>query len=544
MRKLVSSSSSRSTGPSRRPRTGTSPTTTRRWGLRSTRRSRPATRSSWGGDVRGVGVFWPARTQPPPGGDGDERDAEVRRLEDARRGRLAEPRPCSRAISPRRSERSRRSPARTSACRGAPRSCGRCSRIGSSTSCGCSCIRSSSGREGGCSRTASGRCRSSWSSRARDRRPRPRLPTGGRVSGRRQATTVRLVRRPATIHRMGAARAGRRSFSRSSLTLPTRACSRRPRRGRRGLPRARRPAPRGAARSLLPDARLAAGRRGRSRRRCSGLARTRRLARGLCGRGSTGSRPTSAWTRSRAGRSASCGSTTARRRSPTPAWNAARRVDLIEPYPDEHLGLPDGHAAPGGALRAAGERRARVRRRAAAPARAAARRADPARGACSRRARSPSRSTRPPRPSTAPCSAPGGPWTRRPSGASSRRSARSVTSGCAASSSATSRRGRAATSTRWWRCSRGRTFARCRRSRTGGAGESVMDFIVSTGKPSLRHVVTRAGGQPAVAWYIRGPGSRPSARLRSRRSRERVGRSTPFADPRLFLLLGLPAELA
>ena len=48
----------------------------------------------------------------------------------------------------------------------------------------------------------------------------------------------------------------------------------------------------------------------------------------------------------------------------------------VEPYPDEELGVEDGYAAPGGALRGARGRRAGVHRGAAAPARPPARGAD------------------------------------------------------------------------------------------------------------------------------------------------------------------------
>ena len=50
---------------------------------------------------------------------------------------------------------------------------------------------------------------------------------------------------------------------------------------------------------------------------------------------------------------------------------------------------------------------------------------------------------------------------------------------------------------------------------------TVMEFIVSTGKPRLRHVLTRANGQPAVAWYMRRAGRLP-ARRRSRCSRSKA----------------------
>ncbi|HET9286231.1 MAG TPA: sigma-70 family RNA polymerase sigma factor [Gaiella sp.] len=77
--------------------------------------------------------------------------------------------------------------------------------------------------------------------------------------------------------------------------------------------------------------------------------------------------------------------------------------------------------------------------------------------------------------------------------------------------------------------------------------ESVMDFIVSTGKPSLRHVVTRAGGQPAIAWYIRWPGNEPflpAAMEVLAFEGERVKEITAFASPELYPFFGLPAELA
>jgi RNA polymerase sigma-70 factor, ECF subfamily len=77
--------------------------------------------------------------------------------------------------------------------------------------------------------------------------------------------------------------------------------------------------------------------------------------------------------------------------------------------------------------------------------------------------------------------------------------------------------------------------------------DSVMDFIVSTGKPSLRHVVTRAAGQPAIAWYIRWPGNErfvPAAMEVLAFKGERVREITAFADPRLYPFFGLPAELA
>ena len=121
------------------------------------------------------------------------------------------------------------------------------------------------------------------------------------------------------------------------------------------------PAPAGAARALLPDARLAR----RRRRRAAGDAAAAWRAidrfepRGVARRrGCTGSRPTSA-----------CGCSSSAR--------AGRRTSEVgrdlQPYPDALL------EQPGGAGRAARERRARVRRRAAVPAAAPACRAAAAR---------------------------------------------------------------------------------------------------------------------------------------------------------------------
>ena len=76
--------------------------------------------------------------------------------------------------------------------------------------------------------------------------------------------------------------------------------------------------------------------------------------------------------------------------------------------------------------------------------------------------------------------------------------------------------------------------------------ESVIGFIVSTGTPPLRHVLTRASGQPAVAWYLR----RPSRGAWVATSLEvlavegdRVREITAFATPSLFPRFGLPTEL-
>jgi RNA polymerase sigma-70 factor, ECF subfamily len=77
--------------------------------------------------------------------------------------------------------------------------------------------------------------------------------------------------------------------------------------------------------------------------------------------------------------------------------------------------------------------------------------------------------------------------------------------------------------------------------------DAVVTFIVDTGRPELRHVLTRAGGQPAIAWYIRGAGQPtflPASIEVLAFEGERVREITAFADPRLFPHFGLPAELA
>jgi RNA polymerase sigma-70 factor, ECF subfamily len=76
--------------------------------------------------------------------------------------------------------------------------------------------------------------------------------------------------------------------------------------------------------------------------------------------------------------------------------------------------------------------------------------------------------------------------------------------------------------------------------------KSVMDFIVSTGTPPLRHVLTRAGGQPAVAWYMRRTPRTvyvPTSIEVLTLERERVREIVAFASPELFERFGLAPEL-
>jgi RNA polymerase sigma-70 factor (ECF subfamily) len=75
---------------------------------------------------------------------------------------------------------------------------------------------------------------------------------------------------------------------------------------------------------------------------------------------------------------------------------------------------------------------------------------------------------------------------------------------------------------------------------------AVIDFIVSTGTPPLRYVLMRAAGQPAVAWYLRRPPRNvylPTSIEVLALEGERVKGITAFATPALFPRFGLPAEL-
>jgi RNA polymerase sigma-70 factor (ECF subfamily) len=77
--------------------------------------------------------------------------------------------------------------------------------------------------------------------------------------------------------------------------------------------------------------------------------------------------------------------------------------------------------------------------------------------------------------------------------------------------------------------------------------DNVIAFIASTGKPPLRHVLTRAAGQPAVAWYLHRPSQgrwvATSIEVLAFEG-EQVREITAFASPELFPRFGLPSELA
>jgi len=74
--------------------------------------------------------------------------------------------------------------------------------------------------------------------------------------------------------------------------------------------------------------------------------------------------------------------------------------------------------------------------------------------------------------------------------------------------------------------------------------DSVIEFIVSTGRPPLRSVLTRGAGQPAVAWYMRRRDVwRPTSIEVLAFEGERVREITAFASPELFSRFGLLPKL-
>jgi RNA polymerase sigma-70 factor (ECF subfamily) len=76
--------------------------------------------------------------------------------------------------------------------------------------------------------------------------------------------------------------------------------------------------------------------------------------------------------------------------------------------------------------------------------------------------------------------------------------------------------------------------------------DAVIAFIASTGKPRLRHVATRANGQPAVAWYVWRPQRRsyfPTSIEVLTLDGTKVKEIIAFASPELFARFGLPPQL-
>jgi RNA polymerase sigma-70 factor (ECF subfamily) len=76
--------------------------------------------------------------------------------------------------------------------------------------------------------------------------------------------------------------------------------------------------------------------------------------------------------------------------------------------------------------------------------------------------------------------------------------------------------------------------------------DAVMAAFAAAGAPRLRHVLTRASGQPAVAWYVWHPGEeayRASALEVVSVAGERIAQITAFVSPPLFTRFGLPDAL-
>ena len=76
--------------------------------------------------------------------------------------------------------------------------------------------------------------------------------------------------------------------------------------------------------------------------------------------------------------------------------------------------------------------------------------------------------------------------------------------------------------------------------------DAVIEFIVGTGRPDLRRIVTTASGQPAIAWYLRESGAGgyvPASIEVLGLEGTRVREITAFAGPGLFGPLGLPQRL-
>jgi RNA polymerase sigma-70 factor (ECF subfamily) len=76
--------------------------------------------------------------------------------------------------------------------------------------------------------------------------------------------------------------------------------------------------------------------------------------------------------------------------------------------------------------------------------------------------------------------------------------------------------------------------------------EPVMAMFAAAGAPRLRHVQTRANGQPAVAWYVWDPGREAyaaSALEVITVDGERIAQITAFVTPALFARFGLPDAL-
>ncbi len=78
------------------------------------------------------------------------------------------------------------------------------------------------------------------------------------------------------------------------------------------------------------------------------------------------------------------------------------------------------------------------------------------------------------------------------------------------------------------------------------SGRDTVVAFISQFRPELRHVVTRAGGQPAIAWYVLDEGRGaylPAAIEVLALEGDRVKEIVAFASAELYSLFGLPATL-
>jgi RNA polymerase sigma-70 factor, ECF subfamily len=76
--------------------------------------------------------------------------------------------------------------------------------------------------------------------------------------------------------------------------------------------------------------------------------------------------------------------------------------------------------------------------------------------------------------------------------------------------------------------------------------DAVIAFITGTGTPALRHLITRANGQPAIAWYLWDAQQERHVAVSLEvlaLEGARVREITAFVLPELFPHFGLPAEL-
>jgi RNA polymerase sigma-70 factor, ECF subfamily len=75
--------------------------------------------------------------------------------------------------------------------------------------------------------------------------------------------------------------------------------------------------------------------------------------------------------------------------------------------------------------------------------------------------------------------------------------------------------------------------------------DAIADMFAGVGPVDVRHVITRANGQPAIGWYVRAAGRdayAPSALEVLTLEPAGIAQITAFVAPALFARFGLPAE--